>query len=366
MTRRSRRSNRSRSRSRSRNRSVIIGVTILATAIVVVLGAAMALRQLRGSDDGGIMAAGKTKVLSLGLQGRLGPIYAGDLVAAGAGLFEQEGLRVNLKPGGTGAALMASVVAGDTTFGVTDSIGFMKARASGTPIVAFAAGYLESGIVFYVLESAHILAPQDFIGRRIGRQPGTNAAVIYDALMKETGLSRSGTRESATEAGLDALVAGKVDVIAGRVGQEAFVLRNKSVPYGVISASNYGIHVPDTVYIASEQTIRDRPELVQRFLKAVIAGWTMTIAAPEKTVPLIVRAAGNGFTPAQVRFELAAQRDFVKPLARRVAEYDNRQWKQLRDILVGARLIDGSIDLSRAINYDFLKEAYRKPITFGN
>jgi hypothetical protein len=62
----------------------------------------------------------------------------------------------------------------------------------------------------------------------------------------------------------------------------------------------------------------------------------------------------------------AARRDCVMPLGRRVTEFDEQQWKQLRAILTSARLMDGSLDLARPVNYDILKEAYRKPISFGN
>lgn len=358
----SRRSSRNRSRGRGRKRPLFLVAVGLTIAALVAIGFVAALQWPSGSD---VATAPKgPAVVSLGLKGPLSLLYAGDMVAAAAGLFAQAGLQVDVRADTLDP--IAAVAGGNLTFGVADSIGFLKARAGGAPVVAFAAGYLESSDVFYALESSHIAGPADFIGHRIARRAGTNAAIIYDALMKETGLSRGNTRETGDATDLASLIDGKVDVIPGRVGREAFILRDKSLPYAVISASNYGLHVPDTVYFASEKTMRDRPELVRRFLKAVIAGWTITLAAPDKAVPLIVQASDGRLTPAQVRFGLAAQRDFVKPLGRRVAEYDDRQWKQLRDVLIGARVLDSTIDLSRAINYDFLKEAYRKPITFGN
>jgi NitT/TauT family transport system substrate-binding protein len=256
-------------------------------------------------------------------------------------------------------------VSGAATFGVTDSISFLTARDKGQPIVAFAAGLIENSIVFYALEKSGIRAPQDFIGKRVARRAETNSAILYDALLKNVGLSRSQIRESATDTDLDALLDDKVDVIPGRVGQEGFLLRQKGVPFTVIRVSDYGIHVPDTVYFTTEKVVADRPSVAQRVLQAIIAGWTMTYADTAESTALIV-AAGKGLTPEQVQFELAAQRDFVVPLSRRVAEFDDQQWKQLRAILTSARLMDGSVDLGRAINYDILKEAYRKPISFGN
>lgn len=353
--------NKGRRRSRVRgpfNMRLVIAV-ILATAVVAI---AVIFWNV-GDKSGGILS--KPASVSLRLNGPFGPKYAGAIVAARANIFERSGIDIELRESGDGVDPIAAVVGGADNFGVTDSISFLNARAKGQPIVAFAAGFLENSIVFYALEKSGIRAPQDFIGKRVGRRTGTDSAILYDALLKNTGLSRSQIRESATEADLDALLNDRVDVIPGRIGQEGFLLRQKGVPYTVIRVSDYGIHVPDTVYFTTEKFISDWPSLVQRVLQAVIAGWAMTYADPAKSVPLIV-AAGKGLTPEQVEFELAAQRDFVMPLGRRVAEFDEQQWKQLRAILTSARLMDGSLDLKSAINYDILKEAYRKPISFGN
>ena len=91
-----------------------------------------------------------------------------------------------------------------------------------------------------------------------------------------------------------------------------------------------------------------------------------TYADPTKSIPLIVAEAEGRLSPEQIQFELAAQKDLIMPVSRRVAEFDIQQWKQLRAILINARALDESVDLGVAVNYDILREVYRKPITFGN
>lgn len=350
---------RRRSRARASFNIRIVAAVVLATAVVA---ASVHFWNVTGS--GGDAPAKPTSV-TLRLSGPFGAKFAGEIVAARGRLFERNGVNVELKEREEGIDPIGSVVSGADTFGVTDSIGFLMARSKGQPIIAFAAGFLESSIVFYSLEKSGIRAPQDFIGKRVGRRADTDSAIIYDALLKNTGLSRSQIRENATETDVDALLNDKADVIPGRIGQEGYLLRQKDVPFSVIRVSDYGIHVPDTVYFTTEKFAFDRPSVVQRVLQAIIAGWTMVYADTAKSIPLIV-SAGKALTPEHVQFELAAQRDFVMPLSRRVAEYDEQQWKQLRAILTSARLMDGSLDLARAVNYDILKEAYRKPISFGN
>lgn len=330
----------------------------------IVAAAVVAVVSLNVVDKRSAAFSGQPPV-SLRLSGPFNPKYAAEIVASSANIFERNGIDCELRESDKGADPIDTVVSRANTFGVTDSISFLKARARGQPIVAFAAGFLESSIVFYALQKSGILAPQDFVGKRVGRRAVSDSAIIYDALLKNAGISRSQMRESATETDLDALLNDRVDVIPGRIGEEGHILQQMGVPYTVIRISDYGIHILDTVYFATEATLRDRPSLAVRFLQSIIAGWTMTYVDQARATPLIV-AAGKDLIPEQVQFKLAAQRDFVMPLGRRIAEFDEQQWRQLRDILVNARVIDASVDLKRAVDYDILKEAYRKPISFGN
>jgi ABC-type nitrate/sulfonate/bicarbonate transport system substrate-binding protein len=292
--------------------------------------------------------------------------HVGEIVAAREGLFERAGLRVALTRPDGGYDPIAAVTRGDDIFGVTDSKSFLVARAKGAPLVAFGAGYLESPIVLFALEQAEIRNLQDLVGKRVAREPGSDAAIIYDALLAKAGLSRGEMREVNGQAGIEALSKRAIDVLPGPVAALSYALDQQGIPYTVVRPSDYGIHVPGTVYFTTEKFAREHPSAVERFLKAVIAGWQTTYADEAKSVALIVAAGEGALTVDQVRLQLAAQRDFVRPPARRFAEFDSGQWKQLRLILQNARLLDESVNLSRAVNYDFLKEAYRKPVTFGN
>jgi ABC-type nitrate/sulfonate/bicarbonate transport system substrate-binding protein len=219
-----------------------------------------------------------------------------------------------------------------------------------------------------VLEKSGIHSPQDFIGKRIVRQAGQDTATIYDAMLAKLNISRSQTREILAGAGIEALLNGEVDVWPGHIGKESYVLQQKGVSFNTIHPSDYGIHVPGTVYFTSEKIIREHPSLVQKVLNAIIAGWKTTYADYSKSVPLLAAFNASSLTPDQILFELKAQRDAVLPLGRRFTEYDDTQWKLLLNILTNERLIrdSESFDLSKAVNYDFLREAYRKPISFGN
>ncbi len=341
--------------------TIVIGSIAIAAAVF--LSALWSFQRTQTQSDD---APTKLTDISLRLNGPFDPTHAGEIVAARSGLFDRGGIHLKLKPGSTTADPINSVSSGAATFGVTRGDSFLVARFKGAPIVAFAASYLESPVVFYALAKSGIQAPQDFIGKRVIRRAGTDAATIYDAVLAKLGISRSQIREIANGTDATALLSGDADAWLGHVGEEDYLFRQKGVAYNVIRPSDYGIHVPGIVYFTSEKIIRDHPSLVQKFLNAVIAGWKTTYADYSKSVPLISGFDGKMLTPDQVSFELKAQRDFVLPLGRRFTEFDDQQWTMLRNILIDERLIDDSIDMSKAVTYDFLREAYRRPISFGN
>jgi ABC-type nitrate/sulfonate/bicarbonate transport system substrate-binding protein len=302
---------------------------------------------------------------SLRLNGAFEPNNAGEMVAARAGLFDGEGLHLELREGNAELDPVNTVAVGIDTFGTTTAERFLMARSKGAALVAFAAAYVESPVVFYVLEKSGIRTLNDFVGKRVGYQMGQDTAIIYQALMSRMLLSRSEMHEVRVGSDLTLLLSGAVDVWPGHVGTEAYAFRRDGVGYRAFDPGNYGVHVPGTVYFTSESVVHERPELVLRFLRAVIAGWELTYADEATSVPLIASYNPTMLTPELVRFRLEQQRELLRPFGARFGEFEETRWQFLQNILVQQRAIKEPIDLSSAVTFDFLREAYRKRRSFG-
>lgn len=349
-----------RRRSSSRRTWLIYGGAI--AAIFACAAIVIALFHAR-NDPSAREAAAPPAVLSIYFNAPVGPRFAGELVADEAGFFRNANVRPDFQFGRNSDDAIAAVVEGRATVGVADPISFLKARAAGLPIVAFAAGHVENGTVFYALGKANVRAPEDFVGKRVARVNGAHATIFYDALLNMRGISRSDIRETEQNADVQGLLSEAVDVIPGRVGRDAFALRSAGVSYSMVRMFDFGIHVPDLVYFATEKTVRDRPSPLVRLVEGVVAGWSKAYVDVGAASRIVADKAGLPID--QAAFELAEQRDFVITVGRRVMEFDQLQWKQLVRILVNARQLDEYFDLSRAINYAILKDAYRRPISFG-
>jgi ABC-type nitrate/sulfonate/bicarbonate transport system substrate-binding protein len=310
-------------------------------------------------------AAPTTSSASLRLMSPFGPSAAGVMVAERAGLFEREGLHLEIHAGHDAEDPISSVVNGSDTFGLTRADSFLLARAKGARIVAFAAGFVESPTIFYALKQSGIRTPQDFAGRRIGYRAGDGSALVYDTLVTWLGLPQSTVTHVPVTDDLSMLLRGDVDVWPGYIGVEDYALNEKGVDYYAINPESYGIHLIGSVFFASEQTIAKQPQLVRRFLNGIVAGWNKVYGDYSISVPMIVSFDETRLTPDYVRFALDHQGEHLRSLAVRYGEFTDDQWRSLQGMLLSDRRLDSNIDLRAAVNYDFLRDAYRKSLTFG-
>jgi ABC-type nitrate/sulfonate/bicarbonate transport system substrate-binding protein len=280
-------------------------------------------------------------------------------------LFAREGLQIVLQPGGNAEDPINAVAGGAAVIGVTRADSFLLARQKGMPIVAFAAGYIESSVVFYALKKSGLRGPRDFANRRIGRRDGDDTALAFDVLVERLGVPRSTMREVAVGSELSMLTRGDVEVWPGHIGEEDYALARASLDYVAIGPGNFGVHLPGTVYFASERTVLEQRPFLQRFLKSVIAGWELVYSDYAASVPMIAAFDEKTLTSDHVRFTLDRQREYLRPLAMRFGEFADPQWQTLQDVLLTQRLLDRRVDLSKAISGVILRDAYRRPYLIG-
>jgi ABC-type nitrate/sulfonate/bicarbonate transport system substrate-binding protein len=301
---------------------------------------------------------------SLRLMSSFEPAAAGVMVAARAGVFDQEGLHLEIRRGSKGDDPISLVANGSDTFGLARADTFLVARAKGARIVAFAAGFIDSPIIFYALKQSRIRTPQDFAGRRVGYRTGDDTGLVYDVLVARLGLPQSRITQVPVTDDVSMLLRGDVDVWPGHVGIEDYALNENGADYNAINPASYGVHLMGSVFFASEQTIAKQPRVVRRFLDGMISGWNKVYGEVPASVPMIV-SFETRLTPDYVRFALDRQSEYVRSLAVRYGEFTDVQWRALQAILLSESRLNATVDLRAAVNYEFLRDAYRKSLTFG-
>ncbi|MGR4930979.1 ABC transporter substrate-binding protein [Bradyrhizobium sp. CAR08] len=290
------------------------------------------------------------------VDGAFGARFAGEMIAQREAFFPSN---IALRADPDDPDFVATV-AREHAIGVTSGHKFLLGSWRGVPVTAFAASFLDTSIVIFSLESSGLRRPADLVGKRLGYRKGSEGEVVVDAMMAQLGLPRSRITKVPDRDTFDVLRAGEVDAVIGLIGQEPRPSEPDFIRLNVIRPQDYAIHVPGMVYFASSDLVHDRPSAVAGVLAGLIKGWQFTYADYARSVPVLVGIAPDRLNVDRLKFELEQQRSLVLPTGGRIADYDESRWRTLRDILIFAKLAEETVPLSQSINYQLLKDVYRR------
>ena len=285
--------------------------------------------------------------------------HAGIYEAVRQGYFDEEGLDVNIYTPSDPSTILQTVGAGRDEFGINYQPDLLQARSKGIPVVAV------TGIVQHPLNSIMTLTasglarPRDLSGKKIGH-PG----ILSNEGMLETMLNFDGVDIEDVEmvnVGFDlvpALLGGRVDAVVGAYWtHESILIELEGHEVTVMRMEEWG--VPDfyeLVVVASEDTIANRSDMVQRFVNALSRGFESAIENPQKSIDALLEGAQEG----TVNEELERQGvDLLAPLwtagAPSFGWQESDRWTTLSDWMKGRGLIGADVDPGSAFTNEFVE-----------
>ncbi|MGJ3242094.1 MAG: ABC transporter substrate-binding protein [Opitutales bacterium] len=273
----------------------------------------------------------------------------GIFVAQDAGFYAEEGLDLDVKPGGFGLDPFKMVAAGSDTFGVGGAVNLLLARQKELPVVAVAAEFQETPVGFIVRTNSGIDGFTDFIGKRVGVQTGTDTDTLYRALLHHHAMRAEEIQEVAIQYDPTPFVAGRIDVLPGYVSNQPITLANQGIPVRVITARESGFDIYGNVYFVTESTLRERPSIVAAFLRATYRGWERALASPETAVAAMQQRSKD-FGEADLRAIHAAVQPFIRPpgTSDALMRMSPGKWQRTADVLSAAGLTEPTDDWADA------------------
>ena len=149
------------------------------------------------------------------------------------------------------------------------------ARAQGKPLRGIATIFRRSPVVFISLAEKNITRPQDFIGKTIRATP--NVSPSFRAMMARVGISPDQYTVVDLPTDLTKFASGDVPVWGMYLNSFLLTIRQAGYKFNVIYPDDYGVHFyADTIFTTDEMIDKD-PDLVQRFLRATLKGWTCAV-----------------------------------------------------------------------------------------
>jgi NitT/TauT family transport system substrate-binding protein len=206
--------------------------------------------------------------------------FAGFYAAELKGYFKDEGLKVSFLEGGPDVDFISPVVSGEAQFGIAQPADLILARAAGKPVRSIAVIFRRSPIVFFSLSNSGITRPKDFIGRKI------RSAVTIDqtlrAMMLNEGISSDQYETAYLASDVAQFASGEVPVWGGYINVLVVEVQKAGYKINIISPDDYRVHFYGDVLITTDQMIQEHPDLVRRFMRATLKGWTYALENPEE------------------------------------------------------------------------------------
>jgi ABC-type nitrate/sulfonate/bicarbonate transport system substrate-binding protein len=210
--------------------------------------------------------------------------FCGPYYADRRGLYAREGQRVTFVPASATRDPMNEFLDGKYDFVIAQPDALIIARQRGHRVVAVAATYRIHPLVYLSLENSGIEKPQDFRGKTVGVAYSERLPLV--AMLRKLDVDPVEVEIVQRSYGFEALQKGEYDVEAGWRTNELIHARRAGLAPNVIAPYDYGITFYADVLVVRESLIEQEPELVARFVRATMRGWTHALQNPRESADL--------------------------------------------------------------------------------
>lgn len=207
------------------------------------------------------------------------------------GYFEEEGIDLNVIPGGPNLDVQQVVAGGGVPIGegITDRIIRGKIEQD-IPFVIIGALYQKTPAVFMSLGENGWTEPADLVGRRIGTT--SEGVPLIEALLANAGLPPEDWKFVPTGFDPSPLVQGDVDFFQGFRTDQGVSLELQGSDMNYITYDQFGFNPYDAPIFVLEETLENERDLLVRFMRASIKGWEWAVANPVETAEITVNEYG--------------------------------------------------------------------------
>jgi NitT/TauT family transport system substrate-binding protein len=244
---------------------------LVAAALLAAAGAQPA----RAADDA-------TLILNWYLGGLHAPFYLGKE----RGFYEEEDINLTIQEG-RGSAVAAQVVAaGDVDFGMSDAGSLMLAGAKGLPIKSVMSLLNTSGFGVISLAETGIQSAKDLEGKTLAVSPGDALTQLFPAVIAANDLDESKIELVFMDppAKPVAVMEGRADALLGGIDDQFFLIEAQGHEPSALRFADLGVNTVGITVHTRESTIAERPDLVERFVRASVRSWEAAREDPEAAV----------------------------------------------------------------------------------
>lgn len=213
-------------------------------------------------------------------------------VAAADGLFEEQGLDVEIMRVSNGAVAMERLLSAKVDLALASDVPTARAILDDQPMSVLATVQTsDRDIVIASPAGSGLLRAEDLIGKRIGYIPGANSEHFLDLLLRQTGLEGRVERVPfQPDTLMAAMASGQIDAASAwttiRINAAALF------PSGFDTIAMPGLYTGSWVLSVRRDVVTGNRETVVGFLKALLAAEQVILHDPQHAIAVVASATG--------------------------------------------------------------------------
>jgi NitT/TauT family transport system substrate-binding protein len=276
---------------------------------------------------------------------------AGVIYADANGFFTQQGLNVTTKEGGPEKNPITELELKQADFGVASADQVIYALNKGAQIVVIAQLFQINPMQWiYRSDKPRIKSLADLKGRTIGITFGGNDEGIMNTLFATAGITKDDVTITGAGFNHTPFLTKKVDVWPVYRNSQGVHLKDQLAKAGegvyFFNPADFGVNFVANSVITSKNMIKNNPEIVDKFLKALLKGWkeAMNPANEAKAIAAIKDMDKGNSNPEIIQKQLTATRKLIKPSPSvKIGTINVKDWKQTEQIMLKEKQIKKAV-----------------------
>ena len=278
---------------------------------------------------------------------------AGDLYARHRGFFAARGLDVEVKAGGPERDAIKELELNQAQFGVASADQVLRALDKGARVAVIAQIFQVNPLQWiYRADRPPIDDLSRLRGLTIGITYGGNDETIMRTLLAMAGLGENDVTLFSVRYDFTPFYQRRVDIWPMYRNSQGIVIAQRMEKAGeavrFFNPADFGVRFVANSVVTRQRLIDERPELVHRFVRALLAGWQSALAEANQSLALETIARHDKETPAGLMArQLAVTRKLVRPTSDfPVGRLDVEAWRQTEAIMREQKLIKGPVNVT--------------------
>lgn len=280
--------------------------------------------------------------------------FAPFYVAVEKGYFAEAGIEIEFDYSFESDGVVL-VGANELPFAVVSGEQVLLARTQEIPVVYVMSWYQEYPIAVVASKQSGVEVPSDLAGSTIGL-PGLFGATYIGlrALLREGGVDEKDvTLNSIGFNQVEAFTLGQEEVIVGYFNNEPLQLAAEGFKFNVIRVADY-VNLASNGIITNETTITEDPELIKRFITALIHGISDTLEDPDAAYQTSLNFVDGLSEDDEVQKNvLQLSLEFWE--TDQLGYSESQAWENMQTVLLEMDLLAAPLNLEEAFTNEFIE-----------